>query len=159
MRRGLGPGRAIVGVGALLAIIGVFLPWSYAGGGDSELPRVTSDGFQGPAVATFVAAVLLLALLVLPYATSSGRSGLDRWLSFVILGGVMAVGAVLHVLQLVPGGALKLTTAARRARAVPRRRGQPCWSSGACRDRQRRGRARAASGPRHMTPFRPPRRR
>ncbi len=159
MRRGLGPGRAIVGVGALLAIIGVFLPWSYAGGGDSELPRVTSDGFHGPAVATFVAAVLLLALLILPYATSSGRSALDRWLSFVILGGVMVVGTVLHVLQLLPGGALKLTPPLDVPGLYLGVAGTLLVVWGVAEIVNDEARARAASGPRHMTPFRPPRRR
>ena len=109
MRRGFGPGRGIVGIGAVLVIIGAFLPWSYAGGGDTELPRVTSDGFQGPGIASFIAAVGLLALLILPYATSSGRSSLDRWLSYVILAAIVVVGTVLQVLQLLPGGALRLT--------------------------------------------------
>lgn len=159
MRRGLGPGRAIVGVGAVLAIIGVFLPWSYAGGGETQLPRVTSDGFQGPGIATFVAAVLLLALLILPYATSSGRSGLDRWLSFVILGGVMAVGTVLHVLQLLPGGALKLTPPLDVPGLYLGVLGTLLVAWGVAEIVNDEARARAAGGPRHMTAFRPPRRR
>jgi hypothetical protein len=159
MRRGLGPGRAIVGAGALLAIIGCFLPWSYAGGGDSELPRVTSDGFQGPAVATFIAGVGLLALLVLPYATSSGRSRLDNWLSFVILGSVMAVGTVLHIVQLLPGGALKLTPPLDVLGLYMGILGTLLVVWGVAEIVNEESRARAANGPRHMTAFRPPRRR
>ncbi len=159
MRRSLGPGRAIVGVGAVLAIIGAFLPWSYAGGGDTELPRVTSNGFEGPGIATFVAAVALLALLVLPYATSSGRSVLDRWLSFVILGGVMVAGTVLHVVHLLPGGALRLTPPLDVLGLYLGVLGTLLVAWGVAEIVSEEARARAASGPRHMTAFRPPRRR
>lgn len=159
MRRSLGPGRAIVGIGALLAIVGAFLPWSYAGGGDTDLPRVTSDGLQGPGIATFMSAVALLALLVLPYATSSGRSILDRWLSFVVLGGIMVVGTVLHVLQLLPGGALKLTPPLDVLGLYLGVIGTLLVVWGVAEIVNEEARARAASGPRHMTAFRPPRRR
>jgi quinol-cytochrome oxidoreductase complex cytochrome b subunit len=159
MRRGLGPGRAIVGVGAVLAIIGAFLPWSYAGGGDTELPRVTSDAFQGPGIAMFVAAVALLALLILPYTTSSGRSSVDRWLSFVVLGGIMVVGTVLQVLQLLPGGALKLTPPLDVLGLYLGVLGTLLVVWGVAEIVNEEARARAASGPRHMTTFRPPRRR
>lgn len=159
MRRGLGSGRAIVAVGSVLAIIGVFLPWSYAGGADTELPRVTSNGFQGPGVATFMAAVGLLALLILPYATSSGRSALDRWPSFVVLGGVMVVGTVSQVLQLLPGGALKLTPPLDVPGLYLGVIGTLLVVWGVAEIVNEEARARAASGPRHMTGFRPPRRR
>lgn len=159
MRRGLGPGRVIVGIGCLLAIVGVFLPWSYAGGGDTELPRVTSDGFQGPGIATFVAAVGLLFLLILPYATSSGRSSLDRWPSFVILGAIMVVGTVLQVLQLLPGGALKLTPPLDVLGLYLGVIGTLLVVWGVAEIVNEEARARAANGPRHMTAFRPPRRR
>jgi hypothetical protein len=159
MRRGLGPGRAIVGIGAVLVMVGSFLPWSYAGGGDSDLPRVTSDGFQGPGIAAFMAAVALLALLVLPYATSSGRSALDRWLSYVVLGGILVVSTVLQVLQLLPGGALKLTPPFDVLGLYLGVIGALLVVWGVAEIVNEEARARAAAGPRHMTTFRPPRRR
>jgi hypothetical protein len=159
MRRGVGPGRVLVGIGAVLVIIASFLPWSYAGGGDTELPRVTSDGFQGPGVASFMAAVGLLALLVLPYATSSGRSALDRWLSYVILGGIVVVGTSLHVLQLLPGGALRLTPPLDVLGLYLGILGTLLVVWGVAEIVNEEARARAAAGPRHMTDFRPPRRR
>jgi hypothetical protein len=158
MRRGLGRGRAIVGVGAVLAIVGAFLPWSYAGGSDETLPRVTSNAFDGPGVAMFVAAVLLLALLILPYAASSGRSGLDRWLSYVVLGGVMVVATVLQVLQLLPGGALKLTPPLDVLGLYLGVLGTLLVAWGVAEIVNEEARARAADEPRHMTTFRPPRR-
>jgi hypothetical protein len=160
MRRGLGHGRAIAGLGALLAIVGAFLPWSYAGGGDDPaLPRITSNAFEGPGVAMFIAAVALLALLILPYATSSGRSSLDRWVSFVIVGGVMVVGTVLHVLSLLPGGALKLTPPLDVLGLYLGVVGTLLVIWGVAEIVNEESRARAAGGPRHMTTWRPPRRR
>ena len=159
MRRGFGPGRGIVGIGAVLVIIGAFLPWSYAGGGDTELPRVTSDGFQGPGIASFIAAVGLLALLILPYATSSGRSSLDRWLSYVILAAIVVVGTVLQVLQLLPGGALRLTPPLDVLGLYLGVLGALLVVWGVAEIVNEEARARAAAGPRHMTGFRPPRRR
>jgi hypothetical protein len=159
MRRGLGPGRAIVGVGALLVIVGAFLPWSYAGGGDTDLPRVTSDGFQGPGIVAFMAAVGLLALLILPYATSSGRSVFDRWLSYVILAGILVVATVLHVLQLLPGGALKFAPPLDVLGLYVGVGGALLVVWGGAENVTAEARARAAAGPRHMTSFRPPRRR
>ncbi len=157
MRRGLGPGRAIVGVGALLAIVGAFLPWSYAGGGD--LPRQTWNAFEaGAAVGTFVAAICLLALLILPYASPSGRSSLDRWMTFVILAGVMVVSTVLQILQLLPGGALKLTPPLDVLGLYLGVIGTLLVVWGVAEIVNEEARARAASGPRHMTAFRPPKR-
>lgn len=159
MRRGVGAGRAIVGVGAVMVIIAAFLPWSYALGGDTGLPRITSDGFQGPGIASFLAAVGLLALLVLPYATSSGRSILDRWLSYVILGGIVVVGTVLHIIDLLPDGALRLTPPLDVLGLYLGVLGTLLVVWGVAEIVNDEARARAAAGPRHMTSFRPPRRR
>jgi hypothetical protein len=103
--------------------------------------------------------VLLLALLILPYATSSGRSGLDRWLSYVILGGILVVATVLHILQLIPGGALKLTPPLDVLGLYLGIVGALLVVWGVAEIVNEEARARAAAGPRHMTTFRPPRRR
>jgi hypothetical protein len=108
MRRTLGIGRALVGIGAVLSIIGVFLPWQSAWGGDTGIPMVTANGFDGGGVLVFVAAVGLLALLLLPYASSSGRSMLDRSISFVLLGGLAVVGLGIALVQMFTANSLKL---------------------------------------------------
>jgi len=109
MRRGLGIGRVLVGVGAVLSIIGVFLPWQSAWGGDTGIPLITQDGFDGGGVLVFVAAVGLLALLLLPYASSSGRSMLDRSTSFVLLGGLAVAGLGIALVQMFTSDSLQLT--------------------------------------------------
>jgi hypothetical protein len=106
MRRGLGRGRAMIGIGAVLAIIGLVLPWWTAFGGDSGLPTQTGNGFDGAGIAVFVASIGLLALLVLPYASNSGSSSLDRPIVFALLGGVAVAGLVIQLVQLWTGGSL-----------------------------------------------------
>ncbi len=114
MRRGLGRGRTLVAIGAVIAVVGAFLPWTFAGG-DVGLPVTTANAFDGAGILMFIAAIALLALLILPYASSSGRSSLDRWVSFVLLATLMVIGTLLQLAQLFSGGVLKLAPAARRA--------------------------------------------
>jgi hypothetical protein len=107
MRRGLGRGRTLVAIGAVIAVIGAFLPWTFAGG-DVGLPVTTANAFDGAGILMFIAAIALLALLILPYASASGRSSLDRWVSFVLLAALMVIGTLLQLAQLFSGGVLKL---------------------------------------------------
>ena len=158
MRRGLGMGRMLVGIGSALAVIGAFLPWTYAGG-EIGLPVITSNAFDGGAgILMFIAAVALLALLILPYATASGRSSLDRWVSFVILGGLMVGGTLLQLVQLYGSGTLKL---------LPLTDVLGMWLSiigtllvgwGVAEIVGQETRTRSSDGPRQMTTFRPRRR-
>lgn len=108
MRRGLGRGRLLIAIGAVLGVIGAFLPWTFAGG-EIGLPVVTQNAFDGAGIVMFIAAVGLLALLILPYASSSGRSNLDRWVSFVLLAALMVLGTVLELIQLYSRPPFKLT--------------------------------------------------
>ena len=105
MRRGLGRGRLMIGSGAVLALVGMFLPW-FSLERDPGLPVITSNGFDGAAILLFVAAVGLLALLLLPYASASGRSPLDHASSYVLLVGLAVVGLLVAGVQLWSDGAL-----------------------------------------------------
>jgi hypothetical protein len=106
MRRGLGAGRALVAIGSVLALIGCFLPWVTAGELSGRV--VTSNGLSGTGILVFLAACGMLLLVVLPYASSSGRSALDRPLAYALLAGVAIVGLVVRVAQLWSDGALEL---------------------------------------------------
>jgi hypothetical protein len=106
MRRGLGRGRAIVAVGAVLTMVGVFLPWVTAGESLGDVQ--TSNGFAGPGALVFLAAIGLLMLIVLPYAASSGRSSLDRPLLYALLGAVCIGGLVVAIVGLFTSQALEL---------------------------------------------------
>ena len=158
MRRGLGMGRLLVGIGSVLAIIGAFLPWTYAGG-EIGLPMQTEKALDGGAgILMFIAAVALLALLILPYASPSGRSSLDRWVSFAILGGLMVVGTLLQLFQLFSSGTLKLLPLTDVLGLWLGVSGTLLVAWGAAEIVGQETRARSAEGPRQMTTFRARRR-
>lgn len=91
-RRTLGRGRLLIGLGAIVAVIGSIPPWWTVGG--TVMPRVSGNGFDGSGIIVFVAAVAMLALMVLPFATRAGESRLDRPLSYAVLG-ALAIGMFL----------------------------------------------------------------
>ena len=157
MRRGLGTGRLLVGVGSALAIVGAFLPWTYAGA-EAGIAVRTANAFDGAGVLMFIAAVALLALLILPYATASGRSNLDRWVSFVILGGLMVVGTLLQLVQLYGSGTLKLLPLTDVLGLWLGIVGTLLVAWGVADIVSQETRARSADGPRQMTTFRDRRR-
>jgi hypothetical protein len=106
MRRGLGLGRWLVAIGSILAIVGCFLPWVTAGELNGKV--VTSNGLNGTGILVFLASCAMLLLVLLPYATSSGRSGLDRPLAYAVLAGAAIAGLVIRMAQLWSDGALEL---------------------------------------------------
>lgn len=83
MRRGLGRGRSLIALGAVLAITSMPLAWQKAGG--IVLTVRTDWGFAGVGVAMFLAAVAMLAVILLPYTTKSRQSALDRPLVYLVL--------------------------------------------------------------------------
>jgi hypothetical protein len=79
-RRPLGRGRWLAIAGAVLILLGSVPPW-YAVGGGSGLPETTLNAFGGSGILVFLAALAVLALAALPYATERPVA-LDRPLSF-----------------------------------------------------------------------------
>jgi hypothetical protein len=63
------------------------LAWQTAGG--IVLPVSSDWGFAGAGVVMFLAAVAMLAIIVLPYTTESGRVAIDRPIVYL---GLVAVG-------------------------------------------------------------------
>jgi hypothetical protein len=106
MRRGLGAGRTLVAIGSIVALIGCFLPWVTAGELTGQV--VSSNGLSGTGLLVFLSCIGMLVLLLLPYASTSGRSGLDRPLLYAVLTGVAIAGLVIRAVQLWVDGALRL---------------------------------------------------
>ena len=106
MRRGLGIGRTLIAAGSVLALIGSFLPWLSAGELSGQV--VTANGLNGTGILVFVASVLMLLLVLLPYASSTGRSSLDKPLAYALLAGVAILGLVIRIVQLWSEDALNL---------------------------------------------------
>jgi quinol-cytochrome oxidoreductase complex cytochrome b subunit len=85
-----------VGVGAVIALIGMALPWVTVGEGLFLTP-IRQNGFDGTGILVFVSAILLLGLLTLPYASRSGTSSLDRPWTYV---GLATLGVIALIIQL-----------------------------------------------------------
>lgn len=98
-RRGFGRGRFVAAAGALLALLGCFLPW-YRVGGDGGLPPVSANAFEGAGILVFLAAVAVLALIALPYAAGDRPLSVDRPVSFVLVASIGVAGLALRLLQL-----------------------------------------------------------
>lgn len=109
MRRGLGRGRTLIALGAIVAICSMPLAWLKVGG--VVLPAETASGFDGSGVLMFLAAIAMLALIVLPYTTKSGQAGLDRPVAYVALLIVALAALVSEILRLVSTEGSSLTPA------------------------------------------------
>jgi hypothetical protein len=83
VRRGLGRGRSLIAIGAILSIIAMPLPWLTVGG--IVLSERTANGFEGSGVVMFLASVGMLALIVLPYTTKTRRLAIDRPVAYLAL--------------------------------------------------------------------------
>ena len=103
-RRGLGRGRLLMGLGAVIALISMPLDWFKVGGQVTSITPISGNGFEGAGILVFVAAVALLAVLALPYAARYGNSAWDRPASYLLLGGLGIAGFVLRLLQLAGEG-------------------------------------------------------
>lgn len=91
-RRALGRGRLLVVLGALVTLAGMVPSWW-------KLPRtnaaaLSGNGLEGAGIIIFLGALALLAVVVAPYASRDGNSGIDRPASYVMLA-LIAVGAFL----------------------------------------------------------------
>ncbi len=99
MRRGLGRGRVLIAIGAVIAIVSMPFPWFTVGG--EILTAYSENGLQGAGVLVFLASVGLLAVIVLPYTSKSGRSSIERpatYLALLLVGltglAIEAIGAL-----------------------------------------------------------------
>ena len=91
MRRGLGRGRTLIAIGAIIGIVAMPLSWQKAGGVVLEVR--TAWGFAGPGWIMFAASVLMLALMLLPYTTRTRQLAIDRTGAYVLLL-LLAVGGL-----------------------------------------------------------------
>jgi hypothetical protein len=106
-RRALGRGRLLIVLGSVAALVGMFLPWWVVD--RTNLVDLSGNGFEGIGIFVFLAALLLLALVTLPFATRDGESGLDRPIVYVVVA-LAALGSFLwRVFEISQFGGLALT--------------------------------------------------
>jgi hypothetical protein len=90
-RRSLGRGRWVATVSAILIVVGCALPWFRAGGAEG-IPALEGNGFFGPGILAFLAALATLALVTLPYAMGDRPVAVDRWWVYAALAVIAALG-------------------------------------------------------------------
>jgi hypothetical protein len=89
-RRPVGRSRFLAALGALIALVGCFLPW-WTVGGKNGLPVLSGNGFESLGILVFAAAIATLALVTLPYASERPVPA-DRWSSYAIIAAVGWLG-------------------------------------------------------------------
>jgi len=91
-RRALGRGRLLVALGAILSLAGMIPAWWTLA--RTNATGLSGNGLEGVGIVVFLAALALLAVITLPYATRDGVAALDRAGSYVLLA-LVAIGAFL----------------------------------------------------------------
>ena len=91
-RRPLGRGRLLATIGALIVLAGCVLPWYSATAGNTGLTPITTNAFSDKGIVVFICALVVLALVSLPYAAGDKPLAVDRALSYVIVV-LLAIGA------------------------------------------------------------------
>ena len=94
-RRPLGRGRWVATVSAIVIVVGCVPPW-FRAGGEQGIPALVGNGFAGPGILAFLAALATLALVALPYAVGDRPVAVDRWWVYALLAGIAAAGVVLR---------------------------------------------------------------
>jgi len=89
-RRPLGMGRLLAAGAAVVILIASFLAWYTAGGDAGGLSPISCNAFDGRCgtaggMIDFIIALLVLALVALPYAIGDRPVAVDRGLSFLLL--------------------------------------------------------------------------
>ncbi len=89
-RHPLGSGRLLAAAGAVVILVASFLAWYTAGGDTGGLSPIACNAFDGRCgtaggMIDFIVALLVLALVALPYAVGDRPVAIDRGLSFLIL--------------------------------------------------------------------------
>jgi hypothetical protein len=97
-RRPVGRSRFLAALGALIALVGCFLPW-WTRGGDNGLPVLSGTGFESLGILVFAASIATLALVTLPYASERPVAA-DRWSSYAIIAAVGWLGLGYRVVDL-----------------------------------------------------------
>lgn len=97
-RRPVSRTRRLAAVGAVLMLIGCFLPW-WTRGGALGLPQLSGTAFEGMGIVVFAVAIATLALLTLPYASERPVPA-DRWTSYALLTAAAWVAFVFRIVEL-----------------------------------------------------------
>ncbi|NJD27119.1 MAG: hypothetical protein FIA92_02340 [Chloroflexi bacterium] len=104
-RRPIGRSRLLAAIGAIVTLVGSFLPW-WTVGGREGLPVLSGNGLEAAGIIVFGVAIATLALVTLPYASERPVS-LDRWLSYAALAGLGTVAFAYRLFDLAMMGVFR----------------------------------------------------
>lgn len=116
-RRPVGRTRLLAAIGALIALVGCFLPW-WTVGGVEGLPVRSGNAFDSLGILVFAAAIATLALVTLPYASERPVSA-DRWSSYAIIAGIGWLGLAYRIIELATGSAFQFSEPADVVTRIP----------------------------------------
>jgi hypothetical protein len=91
-RRALGRGRFLVVIGSIATLVGMVPPWWVVE--RTGQASLSGNGFDGAGLIVFLAALALLAIVVMPFASRDGESALDSGPVYIVVA-LVAIGAFL----------------------------------------------------------------
>lgn len=97
-RRPVSRTRRLAAIGALVTLVGCFLPWWSRGGGIG-LPQIAGTAFEGTGIVVFAAAIATIALVTLPYASERPVTA-DRWTSYALITAAGWIGFGYRIVEL-----------------------------------------------------------
>ena len=83
-RRPVGRPRLLAAAGALVLLVGCVLPWWTVGGGPNEITQLSGNAFDSSGILVFIAALVTIALVTLPYARERPVR-IDAWTSYAAI--------------------------------------------------------------------------
>jgi hypothetical protein len=95
----------VVTIGAVVIVVACFLQWWQLGGGPGELAATSGIGITDSGFLLFIAAVVTILLIALPYM-SDGPVSIDRPVSYLLLLGVAVVAFAWRVVDMMTKGLL-----------------------------------------------------
>ena len=104
-RRPVGRSHTLAAIGAVLTVVGCVLPWWTIGGGPNEITQLSGNAFDSSGIVVFIAALVTIALVTLPYARERPVR-IDAWTSYAVIAVVAWLAFLYRVLDLVFAHAL-----------------------------------------------------
>lgn len=98
-RRPLGRSRLLAALGAIVALVGCVLPWWTVGGAPGEITTMSGNAFDSTGIVVFIAALVTIALVTLPYARERPVHA-DRWTSYTVIAAVAWLAFAYRVLDI-----------------------------------------------------------
>jgi hypothetical protein len=116
-RRPVRRSRLLAAIGALVAVVGCFLPW-WTRVAPEGLPALSGTAFEGMGIVVFAVAIATLALVTLPYASERPIRA-DRWPSYALLAAVGWLALAYRIVDLASLRAFSFNQPADFLTAIP----------------------------------------